>query len=564
MADCKEASISNDYADFIYDYESTVMAGIEFPEDSCIQQIAIGMGVYYGERSRIPDIDIQFYGYFSIPRLYTILDTSSMEASGILKIINQPLLGLSGKDVLIGFIDTGIDYTNPVFFDELGNSRIEGIWDQTDQTGQPPLGIFYGSEYTGEDIRRALRQPDPLSVVPQTDDDGHGTFMASIAAGRLDIENDFTGAAPQASIAMVKLKPAKQYLKDFYLVSGDEPIYQENDIMTGVKYLLNLQRRLKMPMVICVGLGTNNGGHTGGAPLGVLLDYVCSTIGTSAVISVGNEANAAHHFLGAIQREGEYEDVEIRVPEGQPGFTVELWAQAPEQYSIEIISPSGETTDRIPVRIGGSGVYRYVLDRSTAFVDYEIFQSGTGNQLIFVRLATPSAGIWTLRVFNDYFINGNYHVWLPITGVGSDEVVFLQPNPNTTIVIPSTAQRAISVAAYNHVNGSIYINSSRGFTRNNAIKPDITAPGVNVYGALPDGRFTRRSGTSVAAAHVAGAAALILEWGINDGNIPLMTNSDIKTIITRGAIRSPDITYPSRVWGYGILDLYSSFEKINR
>ncbi len=562
--DCREAILSNDYADFLYGFQVPSFGNISFVEDSCTQQIAAGLGIYHAERSRIPPLDIQTYNYVSIPKLYTTLDTSSMEASGILKLINQPVLDLDGRGVLIGFIDTGIDYTNPVFTDTLGNTRIAGIWDQTDQTAQAPLGFFYGSEYSKETIQAALRQPNPRELVPETDEDGHGTFMASIAAGKLDIENDFTGAAPEAQIAMVKLKPAKQYLKDFYLVAGEGPVYQENDIMMGVKYLLNLQRSLGMPMVICLGIGTNNGGHTGATPLGFLLDYVATTIGTSVVLAAGNESNRAHHFLGNIGEEEEYEDAEIRVPEDSLGFSMELWADAPEQYSIEIISPTGDTTNRIPVRIGGGGVYRYILDRSVAYVDYQILQSGTSSQLAFIRLSAPSAGVWTVRVYNDYFISGRYHIWLPITGLVDEEIVFLRPNPDTTVVVPSVSARGMSVAAYNHLNESIFINSSRGFTRSNIIKPDITAPGVNVYGALPGGRFSRRSGTSVAAAHAAGAAALILQWGIIDGNLPLMTNTDVKTIIIRGARREFDITYPSRIWGYGILDIYSSFERINR
>ena len=559
--DCREAILSNDYADFIYGYEPAIDGNAYIPEGTCTQQIAVGLGTYFVQRGRAP-LDVQFYGYNSIPKLYTTLDTSSMEASGILRIVNQPLLDLDGKDVLIGFIDTGIDYTNPVFTDTIGRSRIVGIWDQTDQSGNPPTGIFYGSEYTAEDIAEALRQDNPLLTVPETDDNGHGTFIASIAAGKFDIQNDFTGAAPEASIAMVKLKPAKQYLRDFFFASGEGPVYQENDIMMGVKYLLNLQRKLKIPMVICISLGTNNGGHTGVTPLGYLIDYVSTTIGTAVVSAVGNEANSSHHYFGAVLREGMSEDVEISVPYGVTGFTMELWAQAPEQYSIEIISPAGETSQKIPARIGGNGIYRYILEGSRAYVDFQTLQTGAGSQLILIRLAAPSAGIWTVRVFNDYFINGNYHVWLPITGLLDRDVIFLKPNPDTTVTVPSTAYRSIGIAAYNHLNNSIYINSGRGFTRNNQIKPDITAPGVNVYGALPGGNFGRKSGTSIAAAHAGGAAAIILQWGIVKGNLPLMTTSDVKTILLRGAVRSPDITYPSRIWGYGILNLYSSFEKI--
>jgi subtilisin family serine protease len=244
------------------------------------------------------------------------------------------------------------------------------------------------------------------------------------------------------------------------------------------------------------------------------------------------------------------------------GFTLELWAQPPEQYTVGIRSPGGETIPQIPARLNGSGVYHLVLEQSTVYVDYRIVETSYGSQLIFLRFSRPTPGIWTIRVTNDIHINGIYHMWLPITGLMPAEAVFLQPNPDTTLTLPSAAENPISVAAYNHQTESIYIHSGRGFTRTGEVKPDITAPGVNVYGALPGGRYGMRSGTSVAAAHTAGVAALLLEWGLVRNNRRTMSTYEVKAYLIRGAVRRAEIDYPSKQWGYGTLNIYRVFTSL--
>ena len=164
---------------------------------------------------------------------------------------------------MIGFIDTGIDYQNPIFRNVDGTTRIAGIWDQTIQEGTPPQGLVYGTEYTEEKINEALQRENPLEAVPSKDENSHGTFLASIAAGSENIENRFKGAAPEATLGIVKLKRAKQYLKDFYLIGDDAECYQENDIMLGIRYLTDLAKKKKIPLVLCIALGTNMGDHMG-------------------------------------------------------------------------------------------------------------------------------------------------------------------------------------------------------------------------------------------------------------------------------------------------------------
>ena len=159
-------------------------------------------------------------------------------------------------------------------------------------------------------------------------------------------------------------------------------------------------------------------------------------------------------------------------------------------------------------------------------------------------------------------------MWLPSEGLVSDETVFLRPTPDTTITLPGNTAAPITVGAYNHLNNSIYIHSSRGFTPSGIVKPELAAPGVNVIGPAVGRRIngsipmTTRSGTSVAAAHVAGAVASLFGWGIVESNQITMSQASVKSYLIRGARRNPALRYPNEEWGYGALDLYETFRRI--
>lgn len=281
-----------------------------------------------------------------MPKLYTLLDTVNLDAAGITQVQNQPVLKLTGQDIILGFIDTGIDYTHPAFRRSDGSSRIYGLWDQTVQTGTPPYDLEYGSVYTRQEINQALALEDPYSLVPSQDEIGHGTALAGIAAGTALPENDFAGAAPQAMIAVVKLKPAKEYLKSFFYVTGDAPAYQMTDIMAGIRYLIRLSEELLKPLVICLGLGTSQGAHSGDSPLDSMLSVTNQFRGIIGVSAAGNEAGRAHHYYGTALNSTEYNAVEILVKEGTRGFCAELWGQPPEVYAVGFESPLGRWSRR--------------------------------------------------------------------------------------------------------------------------------------------------------------------------------------------------------------------------
>lgn len=505
------------------------------------------------------------YGFFynTIPKLFTLLDLESLEASGILAVQNQPVLGLKGQDVLIGFIDTGIDYTHPAFRRPDGLSRIVGIWDQTLQTGQPPFDLNYGTAYSQEELNQALGMEDPFSLVPSRDENGHGTFLAGVAAGSALPQQSFSGAAPEALIAIVKLKPAKEYLKEIFYVTGSAPAYQSTDIMLGIRYLILLADALKKPLVLCLGLGSNQGSHSGSSPLDSMLSVTDQYRGIHAVTAAGNEAGKAHHFYGTAANSGAYEAVEILVEPGTSGFCAELWGQPPEVYAVGFESPLGEVIQKLPPRISFSENISFILENTRIFVTSEIVQTVSGHQLIFIRFSDPTPGSWKIRVYTDSFNNGNYHIWLPITGFSDPDVRFLRPNPDTTLTVPSASVSTMTTAAYNAYDNSLFLNSSRGFTRTGQIKPDFAAPGVNVFGPNLRGGFTTATGTSVAAAITAGACAQMVEWGMRRTPPRIFNNSELKALFIRGADRSRQELYPNREWGYGTLNVYQVFSSLN-
>ena len=559
MSECAERIISEDYADFIIEIGFRENEARQEYKDLCIQDIGYKFSAIYYPLSEINPISVGEDTYIAIPKLFGLMDTSAVEATGALRLQRVRCTSLTGNGVIVGFIDTGIDYTNDIFKNVTGRTRILSIWDQSDQSGTHPQGIEFGSEYTREDIDRALQSENPYSIVPTKDTQGHGTFMAGVACGSEDVENNFIGAANESQIAVVKLKKAKKYLRDFYLIEENvQDVYQENDIMQAVTYLRNLSRRESKPLVLVLGLGTGSGQRSGGSALSQQLNDLGEMIGCCVVTCAGNEGNARLHYKGSVLNK-EYEDVELRVGEGTNGFTMELWGNSPDIISVAFISPSGEMISRIPARVGQSDTVEFLLEKSKIDISYSLVEAGGGVELIFMRFIDPTPGVWIIRVYGNNILEGDYNIWLPIKQFIDKETYFLKPNPDITLTVPSTTQATITVAAYDNMTNALFTDSSRGFTRTNEIKPDITAPGVNVYGPGINNNYVRKSGTSVAAALVAGNCAQLMQWGIVEKNETQMKTNYIKNFLIRGAIRDRNIVYPSKEWGYGKVNVYEAF-----
>ena len=561
---CREKILSEDYHDFIVSDIRMPFLQDMLEKDYCLQNPGFFYQCAYLSKSVIKPVSLENYSYFSIPKCYSLLSMQALNQAGILPIQNHSTIQLSGKQVMIGFLDTGIDYQNPVFQHLDKTTRIAGIWDQTIQSGTPPESFDYGSHYTPDMINEALASEDPYSLVPSVDNNGHGTFLASIAAGSGDPDAQFIGAAPESVIAVVKLKQAKQYLRDYYFIPNTAPAFQENDIMLGMRYLHLLAEKLGLPLIFCLALGSNLGGHSGSLPLSIIAQQYTLLSNRIPVVGVGNEADQRHHFYSEIMNTSDTKTVEIRVGENTSGFVMELWTELPNILSISLTSPSGESTSRIPIRAGTSTTFNFLFENTTVYIDYRLFVESTASELIHFRFSDAAPGIWKLVVEPVQIIDGRFHIWLPVREFLSGEVYFLNSNPYYTLTAPSDSVQPISVSYYDSSNNGLALSSGRGVTRTEQVKPDFTAPGISITGALPGGQFESRSGSSTSVGITAGAAALLVEWHLQQKKIPSVSTALIKSLLTLGATRNPDMKYPNREWGYGQLNLYNTFEAMRQ
>ena len=588
---CGEKILSNDYSDWIIDFELTpeLIEANTADMDYCYRQIDNQLGLVFVRREQMNPIGLLNYAYQHIPSVFGLqqeavtisgqpFDPSPLINSGITQVQRQPL-GLTGTGTIIAFLDTGIDYQNPVFLKSDGSSRILAIWDQTIQEGNPPEGFDYGTEYNREKINEALSSEQPLEIVPSQDRNGHGTAMASVAAGSpIAGEGAFIGAAPDTDIVVIKLKECKPYLREYYLLPEDVPAYQSTDIIMALEYADRFARAFYRPVIFCIGVGSSFGSHSGSSPLSTYLNRLGRKRSRVVVIGGGNEGNAAGHFEGILDPVGtrqltgggtpalgdQYsrqtgvnptrQEIEIRVGEGERGFIAEIWGKAPNVFSLSIRSPGGEIVPNTGIKVDRGVEYQFVYERTEITVSYALVEGTTGDELITLRFAQPTAGIWTIILQNDRGLPGaQFHVWLPISQFLSSDTYFLQPNPNITMTIPSYTEEGITVASYSDRTNSIYVRSGRGFSRGSGIKPDIAAPAVDVSVALRglpgELRLGRMTGSSMAAAITAGGIAQFMQWAITDKNANYLRSAEVKNYLIRGAVREETLNYPNRQWG---------------
>ena len=557
----KNKIISNDYMDLFIKYNGN-MEILKQYENMSVQIMNPSYAILYFPVSEITSQIITQFGYTAVPKCYTLMDDLSFEASGITKIRGIPALNLRGNGVLVGIIDTGIDYTNPVFQKKDGTTRIVSIWDQSiDSENQYPsllYPVYFGTEYTMDQINEALRSPDPLQVIPSMDENGHGTMLAGIAAGSEIRTEDFAGVVPDSELVVVKLKQAKKNIMDFYSIPNDVPCYQENDIIWAIGYLLDVAWKKDRPLAICLGIGTSQGSHGEDGLLDLVTSITGDFPGVAVSVAAGNEGNARRHFFSALDSD-QSSTVELNVGEKEAGFTMELWGDPPMIYTMDILSPGGEYIPAISKVLEESRVIRFFFESTTINISYIMIEPDTGKQIIILNFNNPTPGTWKFQVYGKGDIRGAFHIWLPAGNFISKETYFSDANSYTTVTSPGNCAVPITVTAYNANSGTLYADAGKGYSTSNIINPDLAAPGVGVLAPTLNHQFVSTTGTSAATAFTAGITAMILEWGIVNENYPGLDTVGIKKFLLRGAQRSKLLQYPNRNWGYGIIDVYSAF-----
>lgn len=533
---------------------------IDFKKDGDnVTPINTKHSVFYFQNPFADRCEFKDYPYQAFQSLFFPESNINPEGFDILHPLESFDLGFSGQGVLIGIVDSGIEYQHQAFLNIDNTTRILSIWDQTITDGdKPPEGYTFGSEYTKEMINMALRSSYPLSIVPSIDDTGHGTMVAGIAAGKENKQQGFSGVVPKAELVVVKLKQAKKANREIFLINEDKICYEETDIMLGINYLLSIAQKLKRPMAICIALGSSKGGHDGHGALSSYLTLISQKPQTAVTISAGNEGNKRRHYQGNIPENQGFTKIELHISSKDKGFSVEIWATSPSQVSIDITSPSGEYISELS--LGMMQCSEHTLsDTTVVWVNNLMAEGETGDQVILVRFLNPEEGIWKFRVYNKMYVETRLNAWLPGDDFISEETYFVDSCPNITITSPGNSPEAMTITAYDSASGAIADFSSLGFSRTNYVKPDLAAPGVNVVCPTPNNTYGTASGTGAAAAYGTGAAAMILEWAVLKGHNTEIKGYDIKKLLIQSAQRDMYMQYPNPTWGYGKIDLLSLY-----
>ena len=509
-------------------------------------------------------LDVPAIIYIEVRSPYVLQDISPESIDEISSIKVNPYLNLDGTGVLVGMIDTGIDYLNPEFIREDGTSRIEVIWDQTVQVENS--NYYVGTEFSNNDINKAIQRSrngeNPYDIVPSKDENGHGTKMAGIIGAR-GYKSEIRGVANNCNYVVVKLVPSPNFEKQLRENGVPVvPVYNPGEILSGIEFLNAYALKVRKPIVIFIGAGTTIGAHNANNIISRYLTNISDRRGIVIVAGTGNEGSSEGHYSDIIKYIGEENKIELNISKEMKYFTILVWVSRPSKMAIDVISPSGEESKYINSQVNKEKMVRYILINTSLRVNYYDPDIYTGNQVIMLRFDNIKKGIWTIKLRGDYVLNGTFHIWLYPSKLLPQGTKFFKSNPYNTLTIPSTAVNLVTVAHYNSTNDTSVAESGRGYNVDGLINPDITTGGVNILTTIPGGNIQAVSGSSVATAIVAGVCLLILQWGIVDKNDPQMFSSKVRSYLIYGANRKNNETYPNRETGFGYLNIKNTFEFI--
>lgn len=510
--------------------------------------------VTIGERQLEALSDLPRIEYIEKPkRLF--FSVNQGKAASCVTILQEPPYRLSGEGVLIGLVDSGVDYLHPDFQNADGSTRILKLWDQS-VPGTPPEGYVLGSEYDSAQINEAIEagrsgRMNAYEIVPSRDLSGHGTQVLGIAAGNGRASDGlYRGMAWESKIIAVKLGNPRE-----------ASFPRSTELMQGVDYLVRQAIAYNRPMAINISFGNNYGSHEGDSLLPSYLDAVAGLGRISICAGAGNEGSDALHTSGILKNASVREAassavIELAVSTYERTLNVQLWKEYVDEFDISLTNPAGERIGPLNERLGSQ---RFYLGNTQLLIYYGKPGPYSVSQEIYVDFIPLNQyvddGIWTITLTPRRIVDGRFDLWLPGGGVLNTATRFLRPNPDTTLTVPGTASKVITVGAYDSRTMAYADFSGRGYTRvTNQVKPDLAAPGVAIMTTCAGGGYAAATGASFATPFVTGAAALMMEWGIVDGNDLYLFGEKVKAYLRRGARQLPGYeTWPNNQLGYGAL-----------
>lgn len=477
--------------------------------------------------------------------------------------VQSTRLSLYGQGVVIAVIDSGIDYANPDFQNADGTTRIRTMWDQSliPRKGErPPEGYVIGVEYTREQINDALNQQSIInrqSIVATQDISGHGTAVAGIAAGNGRASGGaLAGVAPESELIVVKMRN-----------TSEDGFPRTTELMQGVDYAVRKAIEYQMPVAINISFGNTYGSHDGTSLLERFLDEISNVWKTVICVGAGNEGTTAGHTEGKMTENRE-EEIQLGVQIRERTLNVQIWKSYVDEIEISLVNPSGVSVGPVSSILG---TQRFTVGNTEILLYYGEPNPYSVRQEIYLDFLPKQtyidAGVWRIVLTPKKIVSGEYQMWLPSQSTLNTGTAFLFPNSSDTITIPSTAERVITVGAYDALTLTYADFSGRGalerWEGTAAFKPDLVAPGVKVTTVRAGGGYEEVSGTSFATPFVTGSAALLMEWGIIKGNDPYLYGEKVKAYLRKGAKELPGVwKYPNNQVGYGRLCLKSSLSKL--
>lgn len=497
---------------------------------------------YIDVLSSIPEIE-----YIEKPK-NLVLSLYEARAASCITPVQNPPWSLTGKGVLIGIVDSGIDIFHPDFQNQDGTTRIRELWDQT-YPDETESGYNRGRIFTREEINQAIADND--RSFPSRDLSGHGTHVAGIAAGNGRASRGRQkGVAPESELLIVKLGNV-----------FPEGFPRTTELMLGMDYCVKKAIEWQLPLALNISFGNSYGSHDGTSLLETYIDNLSNIGRTTIAIGSGNEGNKGRHTSGVLSGT-DTKQIELIISNNETSLNLQIWKNYVDSFQIRLVAPSGTS---VILTGQSSGTYRDILDSTQLLWYFGVPAPYSVSQEIYLEMIPVPGnsyiqnGIWKIQLTPENIVDGRYNMWLPSANSINPATSFLVPSVSTTLTIPSTAQNPITVGAYNSNTDSFASFSGQGYTGLSLPKPDIAAPGVDILSTAPGGGYTNNTGTSMATPFVTGSAALLMEYGIVQNRDPYLYGQKVKAYLQRGARHLPvEKRYPSPVIGWGVLCLRDS------